>query len=206
MVTAAGGTVASDLTEQIGVVVATSAVPGFDATLRASGLVEDAAREPALPGSARHAEPPRDGVPGGGPEPSADLLEEQQWDMQQIRTEEAHAVQAGSPRGGRRHPGQRHRRHATPTSWTPRGSNVDCDRGRDFVTFRRPVPASGTPDPCVDNQFHGTHVAGTVGARGPTAPASSGVAPNVTLVPVKVCDTDGLLLRQLGRRGHHLRR
>ena len=59
LVTAAGGTVASDLTDQIGVVVATSAVPGFDATLRASGLVEDAGERPPVPGSACHAEPGR---------------------------------------------------------------------------------------------------------------------------------------------------
>jgi lantibiotic leader peptide-processing serine protease len=48
----------------------------------------------------------------------------------------------------------------------------------------------GTPDPCTDNQFHGTHVAGTIGARA-NGIGIVGVAPNVTLVPVKVCDTSG---------------
>jgi subtilisin family serine protease len=53
-----------------------------------------------------------------------------------------------------------------------------------------PGVAVGTPDPCTDNQFHGTHVAGTIGARA-NGTGIVGVAPNVTLVPVKVCDTSG---------------
>ena len=45
--------------------------------------------------------------------------------------------------------------------------------------------------PCVDNQFHGTHVAGIVAAQANTT-GVTGVAPNVTLVPVKVCEgTEG---------------
>jgi subtilisin family serine protease len=51
-------------------------------------------------------------------------------------------------------------------------------------------PGVGTPDPCTDNQFHGTHVAGTIAAR-VNGIGVVGVAPNVTLVPVKVCDTSG---------------
>src|SRR5205823_3518234 len=46
------------------------------------------------------------------------------------------------------------------------------------------------PDPCVDNQFHGTHVAGIVAAQA-NGVGTVGVAPNVTLVPVKVCDSSG---------------
>jgi subtilisin family serine protease len=190
LVAAAGGTVTSDLTQQIGVVVATSAVPGFDAALRASGLVEDAAenlRFLGLHGTQSH---PGDGLPDGGPEPSSDVLEGQQWDMRQIRTEEAHAVQAGSP--------------AVDVGILDSGidgshvdfkdealvSNVDCARGRNFVTFVPTGPGVGTPDPCTDNQFHGTHVAGTVAARANQI-GIVGVAPNVTLVPVKVCDSSG---------------
>ena len=178
LVAQAGGTIVSDLSRQIGVVTATSAVPGFDAALRASRLVETAGRDVRMQNQA---------VPGGGPQRSSDPLEPQQWDMQQIRTEQAHAVQAGSWRvdvgildsgidgrhndfigaGGR--------------------SNVDCARGRDFVASG---PGVGNPDPCTDNQFHGTHVAGTVGARA-NGRGIVGVAPNVRLVPVKVCDTEG---------------
>ena len=53
-----------------------------------------------------------------------------------------------------------------------------------------PAPASATPIPCTDNQFHGTHVAGTVAAQA-NGIGVVGVAPNVTLVPVKVCDASG---------------
>jgi subtilisin family serine protease len=42
----------------------------------------------------------------------------------------------------------------------------------------------------VDNQVHGTHVAGIVAARA-NGLGVVGVAPNVTLVPVKVCDSPG---------------
>ena len=51
-------------------------------------------------------------------------------------------------------------------------------------------PGVGTPDPCTDNQFHGTHVSGTVGMQANQLGAV-GVAPNVSIVPVKVCDATG---------------
>jgi subtilisin family serine protease len=179
LITSAGGAVVTDLSGKIGVVTATSAVPGFDAVLRASGLVETAGEDVAFETQA---------VPGGGPQRSSDPLESRQWDMQQIRTEQAHAVQAGSPRVdvGILDSGI----DGTHTDFVGAGgrSNVDCARGRDFVPSG---PGVGNPGgPCVDNQFHGTHVAGTVGARA-NGRGIVGVAPNVTLVPVKVCDTEG---------------
>jgi subtilisin family serine protease len=176
LVAGAGGTVTSDLTEQIGVVLATSAVPGFDATLRASNLVLDAGEDRRFRG-----------LPDGGPQASADPLESVQWDMEQIRTEEAHAVQAGSPLvdvgildsgiDG-----------AHPDFERDGVSNIDCERGRDFVPLGPSV--AHLPGACVDNQFHGTHVAGSVAARA-NGRGLVGVAPNVTLVPVKVCDSEG---------------
>jgi lantibiotic leader peptide-processing serine protease len=42
----------------------------------------------------------------------------------------------------------------------------------------------------VDNNFHGTHVAGIIAARA-NGVGVVGVAPNVSLVPIKVCDADG---------------
>jgi subtilisin family serine protease len=185
VVTAAGGTIASDLTDQIGVVVATSAVPGFDATLRDSGLVEDAGENLRFQGIPSAQTRPG-GVPGGGPAESRDPMEELQWDMRQIRTAEAHAVQAGSRLVdvGILDSGIDGRHLDFMGS---DGSNVDCARGRDFVAVG---PGIGNPDPCTDNQFHGTHVAGSVAARA-NGLGIVGVAPNVTLVPVKVCDTDG---------------
>jgi subtilisin family serine protease len=125
----------------------------------------------------------------GGAEPSSDALEPLQWDMQQIRTEQAHEIQAGS--------------RLVDVGILDSGidgnhadfkdadgvSNVACDRGADFVVSAGISPL-GTPFPCVDNQFHGTHVAGTVAAQANGA-GIVGVAPNVTLVPIKVCDSEG---------------
>ncbi len=59
--------------------------------------------------------------------------------------------------------------------------NVDVARSRSFVT------TSTTPD---DQNGHGTHVAGTVGAKNNTI-GVVGVAPGVTLVSVRVLDRKG---------------
>ncbi|MBW3650948.1 MAG: S8 family serine peptidase, partial [Actinobacteria bacterium] len=125
--------------------------------------------------------------PPGGPEPHADLLEPLQWDMEMIRAPEAHATQAGS--------------RAVQVGILDTGidglhldfvldedgTNVDCASGRNFVPAG---PGVGLADPCIDNNFHGTHVAGTVAARA-NGHGIVGVAPNVTLIPVKVCDALG---------------
>ncbi|MBA3364802.1 MAG: S8 family serine peptidase [Actinobacteria bacterium] len=137
-----------------------------------------------------------------------DPFEAAQWDMQQIcviRTTEyqycgtgAHSVQKGkadvevgildSGFDGR-HP-----------DLSP---NADCARGRNSVNAMVGLPGEeqpgygtpgnpgvGTPDPCTDNQFHGTHVAGTVAADD-NGVGMVGVAPGVTIIPVKVCDATG---------------
>lgn len=177
LVTGAGGTVVSDLSRQIGVLVVESRVASFASTLQASPLVDSVGQDFGVK------------MYADAPEPSADVLEAAQWDMQQIRTEQAHAVQAGIPAvdvgvldsgiDGRH-----------PDFLKGAASNVDCARGRDSLAALPPGVAVGTPDPCTDNQFHGTHVAGTIGAR-VNGHGIVGVAPNVTLVPVKVCDATG---------------
>jgi subtilisin family serine protease len=128
-------------------------------------------------------------VPGGGPDPQLDALTPFQWDMAQIQVPQAHKIQAGSRLVdvGILDSGIAGRTH--PDFVDIDGNNVDCGRGRDFVLGVSPSPL-GNPDPCTDNQFHGTHVAGTVAARA-NGVGIIGVAPNVTLVPVKVCDTAG---------------
>jgi lantibiotic leader peptide-processing serine protease len=181
-VSAAGGTVVRDLSRQVGMLVVTSPSPAFADVLRGTGLVEDVGRDFKWRG--------KPSGPGGGPFQTQDLLEPMQWDMQQIRTPQAHDVQAGarsvdvgildSGIDGR-HP---------EFTVGPQGTNVDCARGRNSITFVPEGPGVGTPDPCTDNQFHGTHVAGTVGMQANQL-GMVGVAPNVTLVPVKVCDTTG---------------
>lgn len=179
LVASAGGTVVNDLSRQIGVLTVASSLPGFADALAASPLVEEVGSDFGVQVYADDA-----------PQPSNDLLEPLQWDMQQIRTEAAHAMQAGiravdvgilDTGIDGRHP------DFVGTDGT---SNVDCARGHDSLSALPPGVAVGNPDPCTDNQFHGTHVAGTVAARA-NGIGVVGVAPNVTLVPVKVCDATG---------------
>jgi len=177
-VTAAGGTIANDLSQQIGVLLAHSPSSTFASALSTSSLVESVGADFSW-----------QGITASAPEPVDDPLEPLQWDMQQIRTDQAHDIQGGIP--------------AVDVGVLDSGidgnhpdfkkglvSNVDCSRGRNSITFVPTGPGVGTPDVCSDNQFHGTHVAGTIGARA-NGIGIVGVAPNVTLVPVKVCDTSG---------------
>ena len=198
-VTTAGATIEVDLADQIGVLLVT-ATPTVAAVLRGSSLVEEAAPDFAWKAFASYEEAiaagdltilaPED-IPDGGPEQTADPLEAMQWDMEQIRTPEAHDVQTGSRSVdvGILDSGIDGRHPDFVVDESGR-TNVDCARGRNSVVFLPSGPGVGTPDPCTDNQFHGTHVAGTVAAQA-NGIGMVGVAPNVTLVPVKVCDASG---------------
>ncbi len=192
LVESTGGTVTADLSRQIGVLMVDSSNALFADTLRASTLVEEVGQdfnwkqfqtmeEAIQSGNLTILDP--ESVPDGGPEETADPLESLQWDMQQIRTPQAHATQAGarSVDVGVLDSGI----DATHADFVVdgKGSNVDVARGRDFTLV-------GTQTPATDNQFHGTHVAGTIAAQA-NGVGMVGVAPNVTLVPVKVCDASG---------------
>ncbi|CAN5334959.1 S8 family serine peptidase [soil metagenome] len=197
-VTATGAAIEVDLADQIGVLLV-RATPEAAAVIRTSGLVAEAAPDFSWKAFSSYDEAIANGeltvlapedVPDGGPEQTTDPLEALQWDMDQINTPEAHDVQTGarSVDVGILDSGidGRHPDFLVDGS----GSNVDCARGRNSVLFLPTGPGVGTPDPCTDNQFHGTHVAGTVAAQA-NGIGVVGVAPNVTLVPVKVCDTSG---------------
>jgi hypothetical protein len=191
LVATAGGTVTRDLSQQIGVLVVESPNALFDETLRASPLVDAAAEDfkwkafsstqEAL-ASGELTEVSAASVPGGGPAPHADALEPLQWSMQQIRAPLAHATQAGSPlvEVGILDSG-------VDVAHVDLSANVDCVKARDFVPLGPGIAVGG---PCNDNQFHGTHVAGIV-AGAINGVGIVGVAPNVKLVPVKVCDALG---------------
>ena len=105
---------------------------------------------------------------------------------------EAHVVQGGGAQRRRfGHPRQRHRR--APSRLLRGRCRLErrlCAEPDNSVSSRLTGPGVGTPDPCIDNQFHGTHVAGTVAAQA-NGIGIVGVAPNVTLVPVKTCDASG---------------
>jgi len=196
LVSGAGGTVTSDLSKQIGVMVVQSTNALFAEVMRSYALVDDAARDwswQGIPESGAGAQPFTSDRGGGGPEPHADPLEPTQWDMQQIRAPAAHGVQAGwrAVDVGVLDSGiDGHHVDFTDGGVPGGASNVDCARGHDSLAVLPAGVAVGTPDPCVDNQFHGTHVAGTIAAQA-NGIGIVGVAPNVTLVPVKVCDTTG---------------
>lgn len=177
-VTAAGGTIANDLSKQIGVLYVHSPSATFASALSASALVESVGADWSW-----------QGIAAAAPEPQDDPLEGPQWDMQQIRTDEAHNIQGGIPAVdvGVLDSGI----DSTHPDFVKNGvSNVDCSRARDSIANAPGSPGVGVPGACNDNQFHGTHVAGTIAARA-NGIGIVGVAPNVTLVPVKVCDTAG---------------
>jgi subtilisin family serine protease len=180
---AAGGTVTSDLLSQIGVLVVDSPNALFADLMRTYAVVSEVGEDFA---------PSR--IPDGGPEQTVDPLEGPQWGMTQIQAPEAHAVQAGSPwvDVGILDSGidGAHLDFKDDPSNPLSGTNVDCSRGRNSVTFMPAGPGVGNANPCIDNQFHGTHVAGIVAAQA-NGHGVVGVAPNVTLVPVKVCDASG---------------
>src|SRR5687767_8675179 len=200
VVRAAGGTVTTDLSRQIGGMVAESSNAQFATLLETYALVDvvgTAWSSPGTPSRAEMAAAPRadgKGKGGGGAEETTDPLEGEQWDMAMIRTPQAHATQAGwrAVDVGVLDTGIDGLHLDFDDDGVPGGStNVDCGRGRDFTADGAPAdPGVGTPVPCVDNNFHGTHVAGTIAAQA-NGVGIVGIAPNVTLVPVKVCDADG---------------
>ena len=200
-VASAGGTVTLDLSKQIGVLGAVSANSAFAETLRASANVEEVGKEfvwkampsydEAIASGALTLSHEGDPLPSGGPQaPHADPLEPVQWNMRMISAPQAHAIQAGSSLvevgiidSGIDGTHQDFKREGV--------SNVNCSKGADFVALGPGIdPIPGTEDACVDNQFHGTHVAGIVAARANEI-GVVGVAPNIELIPVKVCDTAG---------------
>ncbi|MDQ3095639.1 MAG: hypothetical protein M3Q82_06730, partial [Actinomycetota bacterium] len=84
LVKTAGGSVVADLSDQIGVLVVHASSPTFTSALEGSILIDSVGQDFGVKMYA-----------GDAPDPLADPLEPFQWDMQQIRTEDAHATQAG---------------------------------------------------------------------------------------------------------------
>ena len=126
-------------------------------------------------------------TPTGDAPAGYDTLEDQQWGMAMIHARQAQTMQSGKPgvRVGVVDSGidGNHVDFKDASG----NSNVDCADGADFTADG---PGVGNPLACVDNNFHGTHVAGIIGARR-NGIGVVGVAPNVTLVPIKVCDANG---------------
>ena len=160
-VDAAGGVVLYDLSRQVGVLVVASMNPLFASSLRAQPGVAEVGQDFKVK-SFDAAEAAAESVAGGGPQAHADPLEPMQWDMEMIRTQQAHATQAGSRAVQVGILDSRDRRR--PRRLPGRG-RLERRLRAAAATSSRSGPGIGVPDPCIDNQFHGTHVAGTVGAR-----------------------------------------
>ena len=188
LIESGGGTVTADLSDQIGVFVVQSADPFFASVVSSSTLVEAVGEDYGWKAFYSLDEALQAGVEVNV---DPDLgLESLQWSMEQINAPAAHDLQAGTRAVdvGVLDTGIEATHLEFDDDGVPGGStNVDCARGRDFVAIG---PGIGTPDPCIDNGFHGTHVAGIIAAQD-NGIGITGVAPNVTLVPVKVCDTAG---------------
>jgi lantibiotic leader peptide-processing serine protease len=196
LVQSAGGEVLADLSSQTGVLIVKSDRLLFADTLSGSSLIQSVVKDfgwkafmslEEAQGAgllSRFEAESRESATAGDP------LESLQWSMQQIRTAEARQIQPGSRSVlvGILDSGiDGHHLDFDDDGVAGGRTNVDCTAGRDFVALG---PGVGNPDPCVDNQFHGTHVAGIVAAQA-NGVGVVGVAPNVTLVPVKVCDAPG---------------
>ena len=188
LLNSAGGTIAADLSSQIGVFIVQAGNPLFASIVSGSTLVDVVGEDYGWKAFQSLDEILQTGaVVDLDPEAG---LESLQWSMDQINAPAAHALQAGwrAVDVGILDTGIEGTHLEFDDDGVPGGStNVDCARGRDFVSIG---PGIGNPDPCIDNGFHGTHVAGIVAAQD-NGIGITGVAPNVTLVPVKVCDTAG---------------
>ncbi len=192
VISVAGGTVSTDLTREIGVMIVDSKNTNFAQIASSYALVQSVGKDFNLGTLPSYSEALNNGQielwdsetlperPAG-----ADPLEEAQWSMKQIRTRAAHAYNTGSKVDvGVIDSGI----DGNHLDFRKNGlSNVDCLRGADFTAQG---PGIGSPFACIDNNFHGTHVAGIIGARR-NGIGVVGVAPNATLVPIKVCDADG---------------
>jgi lantibiotic leader peptide-processing serine protease len=185
-VQAAGGTVTNDLSRQIGVLVAESSNASFAtlvqqyAVVNGYAVIQSVSKDKAT----KQKKPPPQTTP-----PPADPLEAQQWGMAMIRADKAHARTLGSRKVdvGILDSGVDPTHVDFSDTGLPGGaSNVDCSRGHVSVPespVSNPVSACGG-----DTGAHGTHVAGIVAAQ-LNGTGVVGVAPNVTIVPVQVCDT-----------------
>ncbi len=183
----AGGTVVSDMSRQIGVMVVDSVRQGFADAMRQDALVASVVRdfswkeyptvqEAIASGQLKTVNEYALGEPAAGEEP----LQELQWGLRMIRAPKAHTIEDGWRKVdvGVIDTGI----DAAHIDFIRNGtSNVDIARGASFA---------GSLDVATDNGFHGTHVAGIIAARA-NDHGVLGVAPNVTLVPIKVCDASG---------------
>jgi len=163
------------MSRQTGVMIVSSKNSAFAQTLSSYALVQEIGSDFSEKHFPSLTEAVANGqltvvTPGFVPPPAGeDQLEGQQRGMAMIHAREAQQVQAGNPavRVGVLDSGidGNHVDFEDANG----NSNVDCQHGADFTTDG---PGVGSPLACVDNNFHGTHVAG-ISPRAATERASS---------------------------------
>jgi subtilisin family serine protease len=182
---AAGGTVVQTW-QQIGVVIAQSTNPDFRTDVRRGGH-GNAVQSVGATRTAAVSEGPAGTQSVGDVEaaPAPDPRESEQWDMAQIKAQQAHAVTDGSRQVlvgivdsgvDDQHP-----------DLMP---NFDAANSVSCVTNGRPDTTPGAWRNTTSS--HGTHVAGTVAAAR-NGVGIVGVAPGVRIASVKVVNDDGFI-------------
>ncbi|MFL6127789.1 MAG: S8 family peptidase [Mycobacteriales bacterium] len=201
-VAAAGGTVSERIPE-LGAVRVESTAPDFQARMAATTGVRAVSADPdfqlipeenAAP-EAPPLAPPEDGLKGPAepagpdPQPGFDNFYNQQWDKMRMN---ASATGSYSVQRGRRDvvaavldTGA----EVLPVAHPDIAPNLDFTRSRSFVGAN---PPGGDPNPAVwdDKNGHGSWCLSAIGAPINTV-GVSGVAPNVTLVALKVLSDTG---------------
>lgn len=187
-VTRAGGHLVADY-PQIGVVIAASGSSGFASSMRHAGGVQDVASTSGLgakldEGAVTEAGPST--AAATGPDASEPLFG-LQWDMRQIKADQAHEISLGSP----------------DVVVGVLDSGIDATHPDLAPNIRPDLSAgclTGAPDTSYDawqptTSSHGTHVAGTIAAA-KNGIGIVGVAPEVGLAAVKVVDDEGFIYPQ----------
>ncbi|WP_344212120.1 S8 family peptidase [Kribbella sancticallisti] len=191
-VVAAGGTVVQSY-DQIGVVIAQSTNPDFRTDVRAGkngrsvqtvGATRTAAVSEGPVGTAAKTAAAK-GLNAGEAAPVLDPDEAKQWDMVQIKADQAHQITDGSRKVlvGINDSGV----DDTHPDLAP---NFDAKNSVNCVGNGVPDTTPGGWRPTTS--AHGTHVAGTVAAAR-NGVGIVGVAPNVRIASVKVVNDDGYI-------------
>jgi subtilisin family serine protease len=181
IVSAAGGTIAARYTN-IGVVLAKSTATGFAALLRADSRVDSVGSAKTVSSKidivkSKTAPHPLAGLRA----PGSDPLSNRQWDMDQIRSPQARAVNAG--------------KKSVLVGVLDSGIDIthpDLVGQVNAAASASCIGGVANPDPAVwsnDIIGHGTHVSGTIAGK-KNGVGIVGVAPGVTLAGVKLAVDD----------------
>lgn len=197
---AAGATVSS-VNEAIGMVVVSKAPSGFLASARSNAAVDSAAANGLVGRSPKsgkvkdsvlkeNAAAPSSAASAERVDPSADPLDSYLWGMRMMNVPQAHAITLGDARVkvGVMDTG-------VEASHPDLAANFDATLSRNFTTdmvdVDGPCEFDGCKDPAtVDDNGHGTHVAGTIAAAKNDF-GLSGVAPDVGIVNVRAGQDSG---------------